>query len=193
VGSPQVAGVATGYGRRKNEGLTPSCFPQSTETATPFSYHVTYRIVRWVLAVGMLFAALACSGQHSDKSSNSAQAEAVRRTVAASPDALAGGAMPTNAVLHPLPVGGEVQAPVAIERVEPVLPKRLSVTGPLLLEAVIDKQGIVRNVRVLMDGTKPSIGPAYAEALKKWRFRPGTVKGQPVDVTYDMSVIIDVR
>jgi protein TonB len=73
------------------------------------------------------------------------------------------------------------------------MPKHLSVAGPLLLEAVIDKRGIVRSVRVLRDGTKPSLGPAYVKALKKWRFRPGTVNGQPVDVTYNMSVIIDVR
>jgi outer membrane biosynthesis protein TonB len=61
------------------------------------------------------------------------------------------------------------------------------------LEAIIDKHGLVRDVRVIKDGTRPAVGPAYVAAVKKWRFRPGTLNGHPVDVQFNMSVIIDVR
>jgi hypothetical protein len=128
--------------------------------------------VRRVPAIVMLCVVVACSRAQPVASSSSHRA--VRQTVASGAAGLAAGEVQDNAVLHPQTVGGDVQAPVAIERVQPAMPKYLSVAGPLLLEAVIDKHGIVRNVRVLRDGTKPSVGPAYVAALKKWRF------GQPL-------------
>jgi hypothetical protein len=94
---------------------------------------------------------------------------------------------------QPLPVGGDVKPPVAITRPEPTLPKHLDRAGPLLLAATIDRTGIVRSVRVVRDGTMPKVGTLYVNAIKQWRFKPGTLHGKPVDVEYNLSVIIDVR
>jgi TonB family protein len=106
---------------------------------------------------------------------------------------LTAGVVPDTVVLHPLRVGGDVQPPVAIERFEPALPKELAVAGLVVLEAVIDKRGVVRDVRVIRDAGEPAAGAAYAASMKKWRFRPATLHGQPVDVTYNFTVNIDVR
>ena len=51
----------------------------------------------------------------------------------------------------------------------------------------------VRDVRVVRDGTIPKVGGLYSDAIRQWRFKPATLHGRPVDVQYDVSVIIDVR
>lgn len=93
----------------------------------------------------------------------------------------------------PIRTSNDVTAPIIIKRVDPPLPSRMKVAGPLILEMVISKSGRARDVKVLRDGTSPRLGPAYANALLQWRFQPGTRRGQPVDVVFNLSVHIDVR
>jgi protein TonB len=129
-------------------------------------------------------AVLGCARESPD------QAPPVTSTASAKPPAAKAESPAENS---PLRVEGEVTAPVAIKRVEPTLPKRLSQAGPLILKAVIDEQGNVRDVRVIRDGTSPSVAPAYVEAIKQWKFRPATLRGKPVAVEYDLSVLIHVK
>ncbi|MDQ6801472.1 MAG: TonB family protein, partial [Acidobacteriota bacterium] len=90
----------------------------------------------------------------------------------------------------PLRVGGDVKAPVALHRVEPVytdLARKAKITGIVIVEAVIDKDGNVDRVKVL----KPlSLGltEAAEDAVKKWKFKPGTLNGEPVDVIFNLTV-----
>ena len=54
-------------------------------------------------------------------------------------------------------------------------------SGLVIVEAVIDRDGKVRDVRVL----KPlpfGVDQAAADAVKQWKFSPGTRNGEPVDV-----------
>lgn len=99
------------------------------------------------------------------------------------------------AAIPPAPIrtSNDVTSPIIIKRVDPPLPSRMKVAGPLLLEMVITKSGRARDVKVLRDNTSPRLGPAYANALLQWRFQPGTLKGQPVEVVFNLSVHIDVR
>ena len=84
----------------------------------------------------------------------------------------------------PYRVGGDVKAPVLISRVEPVYPaeaREHGVSGLVIVEAVIDREGKVREVRIL----KPlpfGVDQAAADAVKQWKFSPGTRNGEPVDV-----------
>ena len=96
-------------------------------------------------------------------------------------------------VSQPLDVGGEVKAPALIHRVDLELPERLTQAGVILLEVIVDKTGGVRDVKLIRDGTQPAQGPAYVEAIKKWRFQPGTRHGEAVDVKMDFTVNIHVR
>jgi outer membrane biosynthesis protein TonB len=100
---------------------------------------------------------------------------------------------PSTAEEQPLRISNDVVAPVVIRRVEPRLPSRMKIAGPLFFEMVIDKKGRARNIKILRDGTSPRLGPTYAKALEEWRFKPGTVKGKPVDVVFNLSVHIHVR
>ncbi len=84
----------------------------------------------------------------------------------------------------PYRIGGDVKAPVLIGRVEPVYPaeaRAYGVSGLVIVEAVIDRGGKVRDVKVL----KPlpfGVDQAAADAVKQWKFSPGTRNGEPVDV-----------
>ncbi|PYQ30087.1 MAG: hypothetical protein DMF56_10210 [Acidobacteria bacterium] len=90
----------------------------------------------------------------------------------------------------PLRVGGDVKAPVVINRVEPHYPevaRKARISGIVIVECVIDKNGNVRDVKVL----KPlpfGLDQAAAEAVEKWKFKPGTLNGQPVDVIFNLTV-----
>ena len=90
-------------------------------------------------------------------------------------------AMVANA--QPYRVGGDVKAPVAIARVEPLYPdeaRQARISGIVILETTIDRNGVIRDVRVL----KPlpfGLSQAAVDAVKQWSFKPGTKNGEPVE------------
>jgi TonB family protein len=90
----------------------------------------------------------------------------------------------------PYRVGIDAKAPVVISRVEPVYPAEArahGVYGIVILETVIDRDGKVRDVKIL----KPlpfGVDQAAADAVKQWKFRPGTRNGEPVDVIFNLTV-----
>lgn len=90
----------------------------------------------------------------------------------------------------PLKVGGEVKAPVKISGPAPLYPevaRRAQKEGTVILRAIIDRQGQVQDVRVIQ-GQPFGLTEAAIEALRQWRFSPGTLKDEPVDVVYDLHV-----
>jgi TonB family protein len=95
----------------------------------------------------------------------------------------------------PLRVGGDVKSPVLLHRVEPVYPAQAKadrIEGVVILEAVIDRTGHVRNVYVL----KPlpeGLSEAATAAVKQWTFAPGTLNGAPIDVLYNLSIVFHLK
>jgi periplasmic protein TonB len=90
----------------------------------------------------------------------------------------------------PLRVGGNVKAPVAIERVKPDYTdtaRKAKITGTVIVEAIIDTNGNVRDVRVIK-GLPMGLGAQAEEAVKKWKFKPGTLNGEPVSVIFNLTV-----
>jgi len=89
-----------------------------------------------------------------------------------------------------LRVGGDVKAPVAITRIEPQyteLARKARIEGIVIIEAIIDRNGNVTDARVL----KPlplGLDQSALEAVKRWKFTPGTLNGQPVPVIYNLTV-----
>ena len=97
---------------------------------------------------------------------------------------------PTAVPEAPRRVGGDVMAPVAISRVPPVYPelaRKARISGVVIIEAIIDKQGQVRNARVLK-GLPMGLDRAALDALMQWRFRPGTLNGRPIDVIFTLTI-----
>ncbi|HXA17185.1 MAG TPA: TonB family protein [Thermoanaerobaculia bacterium] len=98
-----------------------------------------------------------------------------------------GGTDPSNG---PLRVGGDVKAPVAITRAKPDYTdaaRKGRVTGVVVVEAIVNKQGDVEQVKVLK-GLPMGLSEQAVEAVKKWHFHPGTLNGQPVEVIFDLTV-----
>lgn len=87
-------------------------------------------------------------------------------------------------------VGGDVKAPVVISSVNPAYPeeaREARISGIVILEAVIDHTGIVKEVRVL----KPllhGLSEAAADAVKQWIFKPATLNGEAVDVLFNLTI-----
>jgi protein TonB len=101
---------------------------------------------------------------------------------------------PTPVARDPVRVGGELQAPALIQRVEPEYPPfavRAQVQGVVILEAVVDRQGRVEEVRVLR--SIPLLDKAAAAAVRQWRYSPLLLNGMPerfvltVTVSFSLS------
>jgi len=90
----------------------------------------------------------------------------------------------------PLRVGGDVKAPVATHKVEPSytdVARKASVAGIVIVEAIIDEHGNVDNVKIIK-GLPMGLSEEAVEAVKKWKFRPGTLNGDPVPVIFNLTV-----
>ncbi|HEV8434960.1 MAG TPA: energy transducer TonB [Thermoanaerobaculia bacterium] len=91
---------------------------------------------------------------------------------------------------QPMRVGGDVQAPTTISRIDPQYTeagRKARIEGIVVIEAVIDRNGDVTDARIL----KPlpmGLGDSALEAVKRWKFKPGTLNGQPVPVYYNLTV-----
>ncbi|HEX2123008.1 MAG TPA: energy transducer TonB, partial [Thermoanaerobaculia bacterium] len=113
-----------------------------------------------------------------------------RRGTPAPPDETPPPAPPSGT--GPFRVGGAVKAPVVRHdgRVEPVIPeaaRNARVSGIVILEVVIDREGRVSDAKVLK-GLPFGLSEAAVEAVKQWNFEPGTLNGQPVDVIFNLTV-----
>ena len=90
----------------------------------------------------------------------------------------------------PLRVGGDVNPPVTVKRVEPIYPdvaRKARIEGMVILETIIDRNGNVTDVRVLK-GLPLGIDQSAIDAVKRWKFKPGTLNGQPIPVIFTLTV-----
>ncbi|NIA01534.1 MAG: TonB family protein [Bacteroidia bacterium] len=90
----------------------------------------------------------------------------------------------------PIRVGGDVAPPVKITAPPPQyteIARKARVQGVVIVEAIIDKQGNVTNVKILKS-LPMGLDTAAADAVKKWRFEPATLNGKPVAVIYNLTV-----
>lgn len=92
-------------------------------------------------------------------------------------------------------VGGGVSPPTVLSRVEPQYSeeaRKARYQGTVILEAIVRRDGTVDIQRVVR-----SLGFGLDEnaiqALKQWRFRPGTRNGVPVDVSLNIEVNFNLR
>jgi periplasmic protein TonB len=85
--------------------------------------------------------------------------------------------------------GGEVQHANLVRQVKPSYPHTaiiMRVQGAVILEAIIDREGLIENLKVLTG--HPLLVPAALEAVQQWRYRPTLLNGQPVEVVTQVTV-----
>jgi protein TonB len=90
----------------------------------------------------------------------------------------------------PIHVGGDVRAPVKLSGQEPgytPAARAARIEGTVVVQAVIDKQGRVTQIKVLKDQPM-GLGERAVSAIRDWKFRPATLNGKPVDVYYNLTV-----
>lgn len=95
----------------------------------------------------------------------------------------------------PLRVGGDVKAPVVTHRVEPTYTeaaRKARVAGTVVVEAIIDKNGNVDRVKVVK-GLPAGLGDQAEAAVRRWKFKPGTLNGKPVDTIFNLTVMFQLE
>ncbi|PYT05733.1 MAG: hypothetical protein DMF49_13210 [Acidobacteria bacterium] len=106
--------------------------------------------------------------------------------------------MDADLALVPVPKlidGHHVLPPQNIERVQPEYPedaRAQKVQGKIILEAVIDTEGNVDDVKVLrfVEGF-PSLAEAAIKAVRQWRYLPAMENGRPVKSYF--TVVIEFQ
>ena len=86
-------------------------------------------------------------------------------------------------------VGGKVTAPRKRHHVNPTYPPLAAqsrVQGTVELEATIDENGNVVNLRVLR--SIPLLDGAALEAVRQWKYEPTLLNGSPVPILMSVSV-----
>ena len=81
----------------------------------------------------------------------------------------------------PIHVGGQIQAPALAKRVEPVYPDvavSARIRGVVILEALVDKEGRVVEVKVLRTPNQ-LLDNAAITAVRQWQYRPLILNGLP--------------
>lgn len=99
-------------------------------------------------------------------------------------------APPPTEPTGPIRVGGDVRKPEKISGSDPQyteVARRARVEGVVIVEAIIDKEGNVTNVKVLK-GLPMGLDASAANAVKNWKFEPASLHGNPVAVYYTLTV-----
>ncbi len=97
---------------------------------------------------------------------------------------------PIQTVRH----GGDVQSARLIHRVDPEYPplaKRARIQGLVLLQATVDEEGRINELR-LVSG-HPLLNEAALAAVRQWRYSPTLLNGEPVRVITTISVIFKLN
>ncbi|MFN9429429.1 MAG: energy transducer TonB, partial [Acidobacteriota bacterium] len=88
-------------------------------------------------------------------------------------------------------VGGNVQAAKLVSTVSPVYPpdcKREGVSGSVLLNAVIGKDGSVASLEPANEFLDARLREAAMSAVKLWRYQTTLLNGNPVEVATAIEV-----
>ncbi len=90
----------------------------------------------------------------------------------------------------PKRIGPDGIQPQIIRQIEPVYPVtaiRARIDGYVILEVVVRKDGTVGRIKVL-SSKHAILENAALEAVRKWRFQPGSIRGEPVDALMSLTV-----
>lgn len=91
--------------------------------------------------------------------------------------------------------GSGVEPPTILREVKPIyteLARQRGITGEVVLEIVVQRDGSVGAIRVL-HGLGSGLDERAAEAVRQWRFAPARRLGQPVDVMVEVAVEFRLR
>ena len=100
-----------------------------------------------------------------------------------------------DGVQAPLKVGDGVTRPEILAHVFPLYTeaaRKAKVEGTVIVEAIIDPDGSIKKVTILK-GQPMGLSLSAMESVCGWRFKPATLKGEPVKVHYVLTVNFSVQ
>jgi protein TonB len=65
--------------------------------------------------------------------------------------------------------------------------RKARISGVVIIETIIDRNGNVTDARILK-GLPMGLDQSALDAVKRWKFKPGTLNGQPVPVIFTLTV-----
>jgi periplasmic protein TonB len=95
----------------------------------------------------------------------------------------------------PLKFSFGMTRPEIVHQVQPRYSEKARQTGTqgaVIVEAIIDEQGRVTNVR-LIRGLPMGLDQAAMDAIQQWRFKPALLDGRPVKVYYTLTVNFTIQ
>ena len=101
---------------------------------------------------------------------------------------------PPPQTLPPVRIGGKIQPPTLIRRVEPVYPDiavQAKVSGLVILEATVNERGEVVDVKVLR--SIMLLDKAAIEAVKQWRYSPVLLNGTPRSFVLTVTLSFSIK
>jgi TonB family protein len=88
----------------------------------------------------------------------------------------------------PAAADDEVEKPVVIKKVDPIYPeeaKSQHIEGEVSVDMRIGTDGLVKEATIRK--SVPQLDDAALAAARQWEFRPGKVKGKPVEVVLTIT------
>ncbi|HEV2350388.1 MAG TPA: TonB family protein [Terriglobia bacterium] len=96
---------------------------------------------------------------------------------------------PHSAKVNRVQIGGRVEEAKLIFHPSPPypeLPKLARIQGTVVLEAIISRDGTIQGLKAISG--HPLLIPAALEAVRRWRYQPTLLNGEPVEVVTDITV-----
>jgi protein TonB len=93
----------------------------------------------------------------------------------------------------PVRIGGQIQAPALVRRVEPVysqLAVHAHINGTVILEAIVDADGRVAEVKVLRSAHR-LLDDAAIAAVRQWRYSPLVLNG--IRESFVLTVVLSFQ
>lgn len=94
----------------------------------------------------------------------------------------------STGVYSAVPPGGT--QPREINRVVPRYPnaaRRAGIEGAVIVRGIVRRDGRIDNLEIIKD-LSHGLGDEARRAVSRWRFRPATLRGEPIDVYYTVTV-----
>jgi protein TonB len=91
-------------------------------------------------------------------------------------------------------VGGAIVAPKLVKRVAPVYPElaaQARLNGLVIIEAQVDTNGVVKNVKVLRGA--PLFDEPALEAVRQWRYQPLLLNGERMEFIVVVTVVFNLK
>jgi len=95
----------------------------------------------------------------------------------------------------PVRIGGQLHPPTLIRRVEPTYPPMAvsaHLQGVVILEAIVDEEGVVKEVKVLRS-VNPLLDREALTAVRQWRYTPVVLNGTAVPFVLSVSLSFSLQ